>query len=530
MTATRVKIALLSPFTIRGLAEALEVECKKVSLDADFYVAEYEKIYDEILSADSGLKNFKPDLSFLLFNKPDQMIKIKDIINPFLENISGTLVVSNIPPVTYSPFGSYNFKQGKHAYALKSVVSKFNDELFQRSGKEGRFSVYDFAGFFSKYGEYNIVDEKLYYLGDIYIKPEFMPRLAGEMMGFVKARFSKNRKCIVLDLDNTLWGGIVGEDGFAGIALDTKPPGNTYLDFQKYLLALNQRGIILAVASRNNYDDAIKVIREHPFMQLREDNFASVQINWEDKASQIKKIAEEINIGLDSMVFFDDDAVNRELVRRSLPEVLVVDLPKDSAEYVRKLKEINDFDTLLITEEDFQRSGMYVAQRKAHELKSRFSNKEEFLQSLEMTHTIAAANDFTIPRIAQLTQKTNQFNVTTRRYTEEDIRRFASDPQWGVYSVAVKDKFGDHGIVGAFVVQKKAHVFAIDTFLLSCRVIGRDIEKRMLEFVRAEAAQAGVSEIRGEYVPTEKNAVCKDVYRTHGFLEPHPNQFALTLS
>ncbi len=469
----KAKIALLAPFTIKGLDKALYEECKKIALDAEFFTAEYEKIYEEILSSQSDLKKFMPDISILL-----------------TDGESGD---SRLPE---------------------------REDIF----------IYDLKNLFFKYGKYNVVDDKLRYIGNIVVKPEYLPKLAHELMAYVKAKFSKNRKCIALDLDNTLWGGIVGEDGFEGIALDTKAPGNAYLEFQKSLLELNKRGIILAIASRNNYEDAIKVVREHPYMQLREDNFASIQIDWSDKVAQIKKIAEEVNIGLDSIVFFDDDALNRELVRQALPEVLVADMPKDPALYLRALKEINDFETLqslrgIFTEEDLKRSEMYVAQRKANELKSQFSNMEDFLKSLEMKINIEKANDFTIPRIAQLTQKTNQFNLTTKRYAESDIRNFAKNQDFEVFSVDVKDKFGDHGIVGAFIAKNEGSKIVVDTFLLSCRVIGRNIENRMVEFIKEKAKERGASEIVGQYIPTPKNSICKDVYKNCGFGESENNLF-----
>ncbi len=521
----KIKIALLAPFTIRGLDEALKEECKKVSLDAEFYVAEYEKIYDEILSPESGLKKFKPDISFVLVNQVED--KILNIIPKFLENITGTIAVSNVPLLSYSSFGIADFKKEN---SFKNLVSEFNKALNALAPKESRIQVYDLAAFFSKYGEYNIVDEKLRYLGDIYIKPEFMPKLAYEFMSFIKPLVSKNRKCVVLDLDNTLWGGIVGEDGFNGIQLDTKAPGNAYLEFQKYLLALNKRGIILAIASKNNYDDAIKVIREHPYMQLREENFGSIQINWDDKATQIKRIAQELNIGLDFLVFIDDDQANRELVRQSLPEVLAVNLPEDPALYLRTIKELNDFNTLQITEEDLKRGELYAKQRQIGEYKNQFSNTDDFLNSLDMEVKIEPANDFTIPRIAQLIQKTNQFNLTTKRYSENDVRKFAEDTKYRVYSVNVKDKFADHGLVGVMIIQNNIPSFVIDNMLLSCRVIGRNIENKMLDFIKEEAKKVGAKEIVGEYIPTEKNSVCGAVYPNYGFDVFGENKFRLLLS
>ncbi len=521
----KIKIGILSSFTIKGLGEVLEKECAALVLDPDFYVAEYEKIYDEILNKKSGLEDFKPDISFFLVNPGEE--NILSIIPKFLENITGTVVVSNAPLLSYSPFGIADFKRED---SFKNAVLEFNHKLSQLAKNNNRLFVYDLAAFFSKYGEYNIVEEKLRLLGDMYIKPEFISKLAYELMGFVKARFSKNKKCIVLDLDNTLWGGIVGEDGFNGIQLDTKPPGNAFLEFQKYLLALNKRGIILAIASKNNPKDALKVLREHPYMQLREENFGSIQISWGNKTDSIRKIAEELNIGLDSLVFIDDDPFNRELVKKELPEVMVMDLPEDPALYTRTIKELNDFNILQITEEDLKRGELYAKQKQMSEYKNQFSNIDDFLASLNMEIKIAPADAFTIPRISQLIQKTNQFNLTTRRYSEDDVKKFVDGLNTRVYSVHVKDIFTDHGLIGVMMVKNNALSLVIDNMLLSCRVIGRNIENKMLDFIKEEARKQGAKEIIGEYIPTEKNTVCAALYSSYGFNVLGENKFKLILS
>src|SRR5256885_9656011 len=239
------------------------------------------------------------------------------------------------------------------------------------------------------------------------------------------------------------------------------------MEFQRSLLALNQRGIILVINSKNNVDDALEVIRKHPHMILREENFASIRINWNDKVSNMKEIAEELNIGLDSIAYFDDDPVNREFMTMNLPEILTLDLPLDPAFYVSILHDINDFNVLKITEEDLKRKDMYLQEKQRKDFEKNVTNIEDFLKQLEIKLKIKKVDQFTIPRISQLTLKTNQFNLTTRRYQEEEIRQFSQDDNMLVGCVQVEDKFGDNGITGVFIVKKENQKeWTMDTFLL----------------------------------------------------------------
>lgn len=542
-----LKVALLSSFTIKGLKKVIRVKCSEISTDSEIYEAGYNQINQEIIDTNSGLCWFKPHITFLLINpkyilgenyiyfiqdknkrkefiekKTDEFIQI---INLFIKNVSGILVVSNLKKISYSPLG---INDEKTEMSIKDMVNYFNQKLKEEFLKNNRIFIYDFDSFFTRFGDYNVINEKLNYLGDIFVGMNYIPYLAEDLMGYIKPYMSKNKKCIVLDLDNTLWGGVIGEDGFDNIKLDDKSPGNLFFDFQKHILALHKRGIILAINSKNNFEDAIKVIREHPYMVLREENFGSIKINWDDKVKNLKEIAEEINIGTDSLVFIDDDPINRSLVKEMMPEVLVVDLPEDSSLYVRALKEINDFDTLQLTEEDFEKGEMYYQQRKRTELEKQSINMEDFLKNLNIEVEIKKADHFTIPRISQLTMKTNQFNLTTRRYTEEDIKKFSESENFLVYSVNVKDKFGDNGLTGVFIINKKSkETWVIDTFLMSCRIIGRDVEKVMLNYIRELAQIEKVKELIGEYIPTKKNVQTAFLYKDNGFSALSENKFVL---
>jgi FkbH-like protein len=533
----KVRVAFLASSTINGFEETMRVKCFQKGIDCITYVGDYNQYNQEILNQDSGLYQFKPDITFLILDtrhvlgeyffswysiphddRPriidTKMSEIENICNTFTKNFDSKLVVTSLQIPNYSPYG---INEESILQSLKEVIYEINTELFQWN-KSGKIFTYDFNEFVRKFGENNIFNYKQFFSGDIKISTEYIPRFVNELMGYIYAVTGTSKKCIVLDLDNTLWGGVIGEDGFDNIKLGDNPVGRSFVEFQKRLLALNQRGIILAINSKNNFDDAIKVIQKHPNMILREDNFACVKINWDDKVSNLQKIAEELNIGLDSMIFFDDDPINQEYVRESLHEVLVVDLPKDSSQYPQIITEMKEFDVLKITEEDTKRSDMYLSQKKRKEFENKIVDYNEFLKHMDIEVHVKKANSFSIPRISQLTLKTNQFNLTTRRYQEEEVSKFSTSDNKIVECVQVSDKFGDNGITGTYIVEKKNdEEWIIDTFLLSCRIIGRGVEDSMMNQIIEKAKLSGVKRIKGEFIPTTKNKPAENFYEKLGF-------------
>ena len=359
---SKIKIALLGSFTLDGLNETIKVKCSELKVGCDTFYGGYNRYNEEILNSKSKLYSFSPDVCFLildtrnilgdLFYYPynlsvdkrrefiqNKINELNNLIKSFKEKSNSKLVISNFIIPTYSPYGIFETKTD---YGLQEMVFDLNHKLNNICRDENSIYVYDINGFVSRHGEENVFDFQQYFFGDVKISLRYIPILANDLLGYIKPTLGLNKKCIVLDLDNTLWGGIVGEDGFNKIKLGPQPPGNAYVEFQKYLLALHERGIILAVNSKNNLEDAIQVIKEHPNMILREKHFACLKINWNDKATNLKDIAKELNIGLDSIVFMDDDQVNRDFVRQTLPEVLTVELPDNPSLYVSTLIELND--------------------------------------------------------------------------------------------------------------------------------------------------------------------------------------------
>ena len=531
-------IAFLSSFTINGLSETVQVKCNEKKIYCDTYAGAYNQFSQEILNLKSKLYDFTPNLTFLILDlrsvlgdlfffpysytekEKKELINSKlnelfEIITFFVKNSNSKLVLTNFNSPSYSSYGIASMKSN---FNLKDMVLYMNKKLQEFTINENSIFIFDFDAFVSKFGEKNVFNYQNYFFGDIKIDLDYIPYFANELIPYIIAQLGISKKCIVLDLDNTLWGGTVGEDGFDGIKLGPQLPGNTYLEFQKNLKALKNRGIILAINSKNNFNDAIQVINEHPNMILRKEDFSSIMINWNNKVSNMYEIAQELNIGLDSIVFFDDDPVNRELMRTSLPDILTVELPKDSSEYVNTLHELPEFSMFEITDEDSKRSEMYAQQQTRKEFEISTPNLEDLLRNLSLELIIKKSNNFTNPRISQLILKTNQFNLTTKRYTAEEILNFTNDENIIVGCAQVKDKFGDHGITGVFIIKKSnSNEWFLDTFLLSCRIIGREIEKGILNYIINEAKKNGIKIIKSQYVRTEKNTPIQDFLPNCGF-------------
>ena len=533
-----IKIGFLSSFTINGLPEIIKTKCDEKQISCETYLSGYNQYNQEILEPNSNFYRFSPDLTFLILDnrtiledffyfpydsdeesrKDFANKKIQELLNLieiFSKNSSSKLIITNLYTPSFSPHG---IAETNYNFGFHDLIFYFNSELKKNLKEIDSVFLFDMNGFVMKYGEDNVFNYQNYFFGDIKISLEFLPQLGEHLMSYIIAFLGLTKKCIVLDLDNTLWGGVVGEDGFDGIKLGPQPPGNVFLEFQKFLKALSQRGIILAINSRNNIDDAINVVNNHPYMILKKEDFSCIVINWGDKVQNIREIAKQLNLGLDSFVFFDDDPVNRAYVKKEIPEVSVPELPSDPSNYVKILLSLNDFNSFQITPEDLSRKTMYNQQKQRLELQNNTSNIDDFLKSLGLRVVIKKADSFTVPRISQLTLKTNQFNLTTKRYQKEDIEKFSLDENCLIGSAQVFDKFGDNGITGVFILKhEKLTEWILDSFLLSCRVMGRQIENVIMNYIIEQAKQNGIKTIKAQFIPTEKNIPIQDFLPSCGF-------------
>lgn len=533
------RLAILSNFTVNGLGETIKVFCRDYNIYVETYNPSYNQYAQEILDKSSKFYAFNPDIIFLLIDveyflgefydfpyrlKPEERIKyihqkfqeLKELIIFLEQNIKAKIVINNFLLPTYSSRGILECKQ---EYGIKESIQELNDMLEKLSKEDSQLFIFDMNLFLMKNGYNLIVDKKLYYLADMRISPSAIISLAREYIAYMMPLMSMTKKCIVLDLDNTLWGGIIGEDGIAKIKLGPEKDGKPFYDFQKKLLELSERGILLAINSKNNLKDALDAIKNHPYMLLKEDTFVSIKINWDDKAKNLKEIANELNIGLDSLVFIDDDKTNREFVKEMLPEVFVIDLPEDPCEYIKILEELKIFNSFSITKEDLEKKEMYLTEKKREELKSNVIDLESFLKKLELEIIIFNVDENNLSRASQLTQKTNQFNLTTKRYTEEDIKGFMNQKNYLLKLIQVKDRFGDYGITGLAIIKKIDSLnWEIDNFLLSCRILGKNIEFAFLQELIKEGKKQEITQIIAKFIPTNKNAPATNFLNEAGFI------------
>jgi len=539
----KIHIAFVGSFTLNGFEETIQVECNEEGINCTTYNSPYNQFNQEILNENSNLYKFKPDIIFLLIdnrtiledlfyfsniNSEDEKKKYVDekfnelnnLIETVTKKIQSKIIITNFVIPTYTSLGIY---ESKIEYGVKEVILDLNKKLKIMSKNIDACYVYDFNSFVTKFGEKNILDYKKMNYGDIKIDFDIIPYLIYEFLGYVKPILGLNKKCIVLDLDNTLWGNIVGEDGFEGIKIGPYTEGKSFVEFQKVIKSLSENGIILAINSKNNQKEAMKVINEHPHMILRENDFSCIKINWNDKISNMKEISNELNIGLDSIVFFDDDPVNRELLRMSMPEINTIELPKDPSTYAQILRNLNDFNTLKITQDDAKRKIMYKQEQNRQKLESSTKNLNEYLKKLDIKIKIKLDDKVSISRISQLILKTNQFNLTTKRYQEEEITEFVENEKIIVGCSEVKDKFGENGITNVFIIKTKSNEWVIDTFLLSCRIMGRGIEEGIISKILEIAKNKGVEKIIATFIPTEKNKPAENFLKNYGFKKEGEN-------
>jgi FkbH-like protein len=423
--------------------------------------------------------------------------------------------------------GTYHGLEYNSGFSFRQIVATYNACLRELARGSSNVVVVDVEALVMETGAERWYDPRLWYLGRIPLSAQAHGLLASEYANIIAARWGSVRKCIVLDLDNTLWGGVIGEDGMTGIQLGHEGIGLAFVDFQRELLNLRQKGILLAICSKNNPEDAYEAIRKHPAMVLREEHFAAIEINWNDKADNIREIARRLNIGVDSLVFIDDSPVERKRVREAIKEVAVPEWPNDPCESTRALGRVAGeyFLKFDISEEDSRRGEMYHSQAERERLAENAGNLDDFFRSLQMKITIGRADHETLPRVTELTQKTNQFNLTTRRYTESELATITADEGRRVYWLNLEDRFGPNGIVGVLIFRRESNEqWLIDTFLLSCRVIGRTVEEALLGYALRELRELGATELTGEYIPTGKNGMVANLYGKLGFALTDSNE------
>lgn len=536
-----VKTALLGDNPTQLLSTAIKGYGIETGLNIDLYESEYNQIAPQILNISSELYEFDPRFVVIFestqklakdFYKKDIHARLSfaeshlDKVSQYIEILSGQLkcniIYFNFPETDDGIYGNYANKT--HASFLYQI-RKINLGLMELCTRYKNLFISDVALLTHRFGRnYTFSDSGYINTGMIH-SLDFLPHVAKNILDIIKAIQGKIKKCLILDLDNTTWGGIIGDDGMEGIQIGSLGIGEAFTQLQTWARQLKERGIILAVCSKNEDNIAREPFENHPDMVLSMDDISVFVANWDNKADNIRHIQSILNIGFDTMVFIDDNPAERKIVRENIPEITVPDLPDDPAEYLPYLQSLNLFETASVTEEDGDRTRQYQEEAKRVTLKKTFVNEDEFLQSLQMKSAFGPFGKMEVPRIAQLTQRSNQFNLRTIRYTEEDITRITSDPDYYTFSFKLEDMFGDYGLVSIIILHKKnKEELFIDTWIMSCRVLKRGLEQLVLNELVSVAAKNGFKKVTGEYIPTPKNNMVKDHYKNLGFRE-EKNEF-----
>jgi FkbH-like protein len=542
-----LRVNVLSTFTAQFLGPYLQVEGALRGFLIDPWFAPWgqleEQALDEhtelytsqphaivVLARFEELDSMMPDRS-LAMGDPEKLERLAAIEARFEGLVAGLrkrtkcpLFIANCPPPVRPVEG---LAAPSLLLSQSAVIEMFNHALAAISRIQPDVYVFDLSRAASDHGLRNWHDPKLYFLARVPFGASAQIAIAKALVRTLRAALVPPAKVLVLDLDGTLWGGVLGEDGIGGIALGDEYPGNVFKAFQRYLRTLRQRGVLLAIASKNNEADVEEVFARHTDLGLRLEDFAAIRVNWRDKSENLRALASELNLGLDALVLFDDSPFEREEVRHALPEVTVLDVPESPLGFIGAIEDSGIFDRLAFSAEDSQRTEQYRTRAVRTAAEQSISSSAEFLQSLGLVATIGAVDAATLPRVVQLLGKTNQFNLTMRRHGAAEIKAMMGSDAIVLW-LRLADRFGDHGLVGAAIAYSEAGAARIDTFLLSCRVIGRGAETALLaELARRASARAQV--LIGEYMPAAKNAQVAEFYPRHGFVPAGEGRWQLPL-
>lgn len=531
------RIAILGGSTTDDLKNLLEIFLLATGIRPSFFQSEYNRYYEDAVFGNAELDAFQPEIVLVftsarnIIEKPvtgDTAKTVEEKLHAeygrfvriweALEKRYHAVVIQNNMDLPWeSPLGSL---EAAAPYGMHRFVGCLNERFAQYADAHEGFYLHDLHGLSARIGLREWHSGSQWHAYKFAMNYDVMPEVALGLSNIIKGILGKTRKCLVLDLDNTLWGGVIGDDGMEGIALGHETPtAEAYTAFQEYVLKLKERGVILAVCSKNE-EDVARHGFDHPDSVLHLSDFVSFHANWEPKNVNLAAIAKEIGIGTDSLVFVDDNPAERQLVRDTMPEIAVPEVdPCDVSSYSRALEDAGYFEPVMISEDDRKRSAAYLANRQRVALATEIGDYGEFLESLHMEAEVEAFQPVYFDRIAQLTNKSNQFNLTTRRYTRADIENMAGDGRYITLYGRLADKFGDNGLVSVVIGERREDMLHIVLWLMSCRVLKRDMEYLMLDVLVERAASAGCQKLKGYYYPTKKNGMVSGFYPSLGFSE-----------
>jgi len=533
LAAKPIRLAILASSTVNHLLPGLRIAALRRGLYAQIFLPEYGQYRQELLDPSSALHRFSPNVVLFAMDTRHLIGEMDGAADP---NAAEKAIsrLAELWQTAKSAFGCQLLQQtllpvfpaliGSNEHRLSTSrswrVSAFNYLLRKHADSAG-VDLVALDASTEKHGIDAWYDDGLWHKAKQEIHPTAAPMYGELVARLIAAQMGRSSKFMVLDLDNTLWGGVIGDDGLEGIVLGQgSAVGEAYVEFQRWILDQSRRGVILAVCSKNDEANALAPFERHPEMVLSRSDIAAFVANWDDKASNLRTIAQRLNIGIDSCVFVDDNPFERNIVRRELPSVAVPELPEDPSCYARCIADAGYFEALSVTTDDAERTKQYQANLQRETLQASATDLKGYLASLKMELWVKSFDRMDLKRIVQLINKTNQFNLTTRRYTEEEVAALIDAPDAIGLHFRLTDSLGDNGIICIIIarVERPGAKMTVDTWLMSCRVLGRQVESACMNVLAAKAKSVGATEIVGEYIPTAKNGMVKEHYEKLGFL------------
>ncbi len=535
-----IKVAVLGDSATQFLVDALRGTAIDIGYNLDVWEADFNQIERQLFDPTSEFYEFKPEVVIVFqstqkllskYNKlavseqslfsETQLKNVENMVSTVLSQLQTKLIYYNHSEIDDSVFGNF---ANKTPASFLFQLRKINYELMVLGSQISNFHLCDLSSIQNQVGKSGVFQTSIYINTEMVLSIDVLPLIAQKTIDIIAAFYGKFKKCLILDLDNTMWGGIIGDDGIENIQLGELGIGKAFTEFQYWIKKLKNRGIILAVCSKNTDSVAKEPFQKHPDMVLRLEDIAVFVANWENKADNIRYIQSVLNIGFDSMVFLDDNPFERNLVRENIADICVPELPIDPADYLEFLYPLNLFETVSHSKEDGDRTKQYQIEAERIQLQSKFTNEEDFLQSLNMVSDVSAFNAFNTPRVAQLSQRSNQFNLRTVRYGEGEIEKLCNQEGYSTFAFTLEDKFGDNGLICVVILKKETNnTLFIDTWFMSCRVLKRSMENFVLNTIVSFANANGFTVLKGEYIPTAKNEMVKDHYLNLGFEKQNDN-------
>jgi len=527
-----LRLAILATSTVDHFIDILKFWLAKQGFRVEIFSSPFNTIHQTVLNSKSALYEFAPEFVWIFNNYRDVKLSVpygassnecdaatNIVIKEYVElwdviqkQLSCHILQNNVDLPNSRIFGNL---EGSVVWSQTNLLRKLNLSL-ALSSRPG-VTIFDMDYLSSLFGKNDWHDARYWNYSKHAFSFDACGLVASQAGSLIAAGKGSAKKCLILDLDNTLWGGVIGDDGLNGIQLGHGVEGEAFLEFQKYLLALKNRGILLSICSKNEENIASDVFLNHPDMLIQLDDIAVFKANWKNKPDNIRDIASTLNIGLESMVFIDDNPFERQLVRKFLPEVTVVDLPEDPTSFIGAIERGAFFESLAFSNEDSNRNQLYKQNTKRSEHQKQFVSLNEFLSDLEMESEVGQVNDQNLSRFAQLINKSNQFHLTTTRYTEAQVQTMIKDKMVILRNFCLKDRFGDNGLISALIIQLQPEFFYIDTWVMSCRVFSRGMEEFICSEIISMAKCAKSNLIRGKYIPSKKNNLVSSLYRRLGF-------------